>query len=283
MRVLITGGKGQLGSDITKIFKSKNLEVFSFSSKQLDITNISALHKITEEINPDILINCAAYTKVDDCETNMEKAFSVNAIGAKNCAIVAEKFNKTLFHISTDYIFNGNQKKPYIEYDSPAPLSIYAKSKFFGEQLVKEHCNKFFILRVAGVYGINGENFVKTIVNLAKSREELKVVNDQITTPTYTYEIANQILHILDSNEFGTYHCTCEGECSWYEFANHIISALNINCKIIPCSTDEFPRPAKRPSYSVLENFNLKLIKLNIMQNWQNAIENFLEKNASIL
>lgn len=279
MKILITGGSGQLGTDLTLILKNKSYTVYSFSSKDLDITVIDKFLKKTKELKPDIIINCAAYTNVDGCETEREKAFMVNAIGAKNCAIVADTVKSKLFHISTDYIFNGNKKSPYTEYDSPNPESVYATSKYFGENLIKEHYNNFFILRVAGVYGIHGNNFVKTIIKYAKEKDELKVVNDQVTTPTYTIDICNQIIKLLETDNYGVYHCSCEGECSWYEFTKFILNKLNINTKVVPCTTDEYPRPAKRPTYSVMENFNLKLLKINVMRHWQEAVTEFLSKH----
>ncbi len=282
MKVLIAGGRGQLGTDLTKILISNNIETFFYDSSELDITDINSIFKKINSASPDIIINCAAYTNVDNCESDIEKAFKVNALGAKHCAIAAETFNKKLIHISTDYVFNGKKKSPYTEYDKPEPLSVYANSKLHGEFLIKEHCKKFFILRVAGVYGIYGNNFVKTIIQYGKTKDMLKVVNDQITTPTYTIDIANQILQLIDSEFYGTYHATAEGECSWYEFTSFIFGKLNIRTKIIPCTTEEFPRPARRPSYSVLDNFNLKLINKNFMRHWKDGINDFLKKHFQV-
>ena len=282
MNILITGAKGQLGNDLSEILKKNHYNVFSFSSKKLDITNLKDFIKIADNISPNVIINCAAYTKVDDCETNINKAFFVNSIGAKNCAIVANIFNAKLFHISTDYIFDGKKGKSYTEFDLPNPESIYGKSKYYAEQLIKEHCNRFFILRVAGVYGINGENFVKTIVRLGQEKNSLKIVDDQITTPTYTVDISNQILKLIDTDLFGIYHATCEGQCSWYEFTISIFNKLNINIELIPCSVREFTRPAKRPLNSVLENFNLKLQQLNVMRHWQDSLSDFLNKHKKL-
>lgn len=276
MRILITGGKGQLGTDLTDFLSAQKYTVFSFSSKDIDITDIETFLKKAKEISPHIIINCAAYTRVDDCETNVEQAYKVNSLGAKNCAIVSNLLDCTLFHISTDYIFNGNQEKPYIEYDKPSPISIYGLSKYHGELQIKEHCSKFFILRVSGVYGKYGNNFIKTIINLSKKMKTLKVVNDQITTPTFTMDICQQIAKLLPLNCYGTYHASSEGSCSWYELTKKIFEILNIDAEVIPCTTEEFPRPARRPKYSVLENFNLKLLGLNIMPHWEESLKKFL-------
>ncbi len=277
MKVLITGGKGQLGSDLTIYLNSKNFEVISYSSKELDITNLELSLKIVKDIKPEVIINCSAYTAVDDCESNINKAYLVNAIGAKNIAIVSRKINAKLFHLSTDYVFDGKKKSPYTEYDFPNPISIYGKSKLAGEIEVINQTNDYFILRVSGVYGKYGKNFVKTMINLAKEKNEIKVVNDQIVTPTSTIEICKLISNLINTDHFGLYHATCEGECSWYEFTKYIFQLLNIKAKVVPCSTEEFPRPAARPKYSVLENFNLKLIGYNSFNNWKLAIKNFLK------
>ena len=283
MKILITGGKGQLGSDTTEVLKSNGNEVFSYSSNELNITDLDSLCKTVKNINPDIIINCAAFTEVDTCETDIEKAFAVNALGAKNCAIASALFDKKILHISTDYIFDGEKTFPYTEYDKPAPISVYGKSKLYGEKLLKEHCKKFFILRVAGVYGMSGKNFVKTIVNIGKTKKFLKVVDDQTTTPTYTVEIARQISDIIASDNYGTYHATCEGECSWFEFTKYIFAKLNIKTEVVPCKTTEFPRPAKRPAYSVLENFNLKLTGFRKMKHWKESLDEFLNNYGNQL
>jgi len=283
MKILITGGKGQLGSDTTEVLKSNGNEVFSYSSNELNITDLDSLCKTVKNINPDIIINCAAFTEVDTCETDIERAFAVNALGAKNCAIASALFDKKILHISTDYIFDGEKTFPYTEYDKPAPISVYGKSKLYGEKLLKEHCKKFFILRVAGVYGMSGKNFVKTIVNIGKTKKFLKVVDDQTTTPTYTVEIARQISDIIASDNYGTYHATCEGECSWFEFTKYIFAKLNIKTEVVPCKTTEFPRPAKRPAYSVLENFNLKLTGFHKMKHWKESLDEFLNSYGNQL
>lgn len=282
MKILITGANGQLGSDLVEFLKDK-YTILPYSSKQLDITNLNLFQKEIDRVMPDIIINCAAYTNVDDCESNIEKAYIVNSIGAKNCAIISNKFSIKLFHISTDYVFDGIAKEPYKEDDITNPISIYGKSKLSGENNIINHCNNFFILRTAGVYGINGKNFVKTIVNFAKDKKFLKVVNDQITTPTYTLEICKQILALLETEYFGIYHASSEGECSWYEFTKAILDELEINAQLTACSTNEFPRPAKRPKYSVLENFNLKIIGLNKFKHWKDALKDFLTKYKEVL
>ncbi len=277
MKILIAGGKGQLGSDLTLFLKDKNFQVYSFSSSEMDISNLNLSYKIAKDIKPDVIINCAAYTAVDECEENKNKAFLINTIGAKNISIISNELKAKLFHISTDYVFNGEKDSPYTEYDQPDPISIYGKSKYNGEILVKEHTQHFFILRVSGVYGKNGKNFVKTIINLAREKDELKVVNDQHITPTSTIEICKQIYKLLPTINFGLYHATCEGSCTWYEFTKYIFKILNIKTKVIPCTTEEFPRPAKRPKNSVLENYNLKLIGFNTFSQWQEAVKNFLK------
>ncbi len=277
MKILITGGKGQLGKELTLFLQEKNYEIFSFSSKEFDITNLDFCLKVVKDLKPEIIINCGAYTLVDECEKNVEKAFKVNSIGAKNMAIISNRLDIKLFHISTDYVFDGEKENSYNEYDNPNPINIYGKSKLFGETFVKEHTPYFFILRVSGVYGKYGKNFVKTIIQLAREKEVLKVVNDQRVTPTSTYEIAKNIYNLIETENFGLYHATCEGECTWYEFAKSIFEYMDIKVNIIPCTTEEFPRPAKRPRNSVLENFNLKLIGYNTFSHWKDSLLRFLK------
>jgi len=277
MKILITGAKGQLGTDLVKKMR-ENHDVFPYSSQELDITKLQKFDAEVEKIAPDIIINCAAFTDVDGCESNIERAYLVNSIGAKNCAIISNKYSLKLFHISTDYIFNGESEIPYKEDDIPEPISTYGKSKLSGEINIINHCNKFFILRTAGVYGANGNNFIKTILKIVKKNKFLKVVNDQITTPTYTVDICNQILKLLKTEYYGIYHASSEGFCSWYEFTKTILQYLDINADVVPCTTDEFLRPAKRPKYSVLDNFNLKLIGLNEFRYWKESLKEFLEK-----
>lgn len=290
MKILVTGGKGQLGSELHKILlsgkselgdipqKLQNAEVRCVDIDELDISNFDQVSDIVNSCMPEVIINCAAYTNVDKCETDSEQAFKVNSIGPRNLAIIAEKTNAKLIHISTDYVFEGNGIAPYYEWDLCNPQNTYGHTKYLGEQYVREFCTKYFIVRTSWLYGYHGNNFVKTIIKLAREKEELKVVNDQRGNPTNTVDLVHHLLKIADSTEYGLYHCTGNGECSWYDFACEIVQMADIKCSVLPCTTDDFVRKAKRPSYSSLENMMLKCTIGDEMRHWKLALKEFISK-----
>lgn len=294
MRILISGANGQLGKELTRILNTgfaeigeipctlKNADIINTDVDNLDITNINDVLSFVENERPQVIINCSAFTNVDLCETDKDTAFNVNSLGPRNLAIAAQKVNTKLIHISTDYVFSGDGNEPYCEYDICNPQSIYGKTKYLGEQYVKEFCSKYFIVRTSWLYGYEGNNFVKTIMNLAEQRESIKVVNDQRGNPTNANDLAYHILKLVDSNEYGIYHCTGNGECSWYDFACKIVEYANINCEVMPCTTEEFPRPAKRPSYSSLNNMMLKNTIGDKMRFWQDALKNFIKNYEGV-
>jgi dTDP-4-dehydrorhamnose reductase len=294
MKVLITGGKGQLASEILDNLitgvnelgeipnELKNSEITSVDVDELDITNLAQVKDFFENKRPQIVINCAAMTNVDGCESNLELAFKVNAIGARNLAIACNEFDAKLVHISTDYVFEGVGTVPYCEWDICNPQSIYGKSKFLGENYVKEMCKKYFVFRTSWLYGYYGNNFVKTIIKAANEKDSLKVVNDQRGNPTNAADLAFHILHACVTNEYGIYHCTGEGECSWYDFACKIVELAKIDCVVNPCTTDEFPRPAKRPAFSSLNNLMLKSTIGNQMRDWETALKEFINKKKEV-
>ena len=290
-KVIITGAKGQLGSSLVNMLKTKkskigevpkfydNLKILAFSSKEFDITNSESVLKVVQEEKPYAIINCAAYTDVDGCEDNVKKAFLVNALGARNLAIACEKENVKLIHISTDYVFEGEEKTAKIEGDIINPQNIYGKSKALGEMYVQNFCKRWFILRTSWVYGEHGNNFVKTIIKAAREKGVLNVVDDQIGTPTNVLDLSFAILKLAITEEYGIYHCSGEGQCSWYEFACEIIKCFNIDAKINGCSTDKFKRKAKRPKFSVLENLMLKTTIGEFVRDWKEALEEFAKEN----
>lgn len=294
MRILISGANGQLGKELTKILNTgfseigeipcilKNADIINTDVDNLDITNIDGVLSFVEDARPQAIINCSAFTNVDLCETEKDTAFNVNSLGPRNLSIAAQKVNAKLIHVSTDYVFSGDGIEPYCEYDKCNPQSIYGKTKYLGEQYVKEFCSKYFIVRTSWLYGYEGNNFVKTIMNLAKQRESIKVVNDQKGNPTNANDLAYHILKLVDSDEYGVYHCTGNGECSWYDFACKIVEYANINCEVMPCTTEEFPRPAKRPSYSSLNNMMLKNTIGDEMRFWQDALRNFIKNYEGV-
>ncbi|HHU72201.1 MAG TPA: dTDP-4-dehydrorhamnose reductase [Clostridiales bacterium] len=285
-KVLITGVSGQVGQAIYRILsRSNSYELFltnrtpniEHNIEELDISDERAVETIIDRIMPDIIINCAAFTAVDLCESEEDRAYEINALGPKYLAIAAERAGAVLVHLSSDYVFDGNALKPYIESDSTTPISAYGRTKLAGEAFVKENCKKYFILRPAWVYG-QGKNFVKTMVRLAESGKDIRVVSDQIGSPTSAIEIARVISFLVKTESYGIYHSTCEGSCSWYDFTMEIMKLAGKDVKVSPITTSEYPTAAKRPMYSVLENKALRERHNYVMKDWKEAFKEYWEK-----
>ncbi|MCC8043173.1 MAG: dTDP-4-dehydrorhamnose reductase [Oscillospiraceae bacterium] len=293
MKILITGSKGQLGTELTSCFirgyteigtpeilKKENV-VHSIDVDELDITDYNAVKALLERERYDVVINCAAYTNVDGCEENRDAAFKVNAIGPRNLAMACELIGAKLVHVSTDYVFAGNGTVPYTECDSGNPKSAYGSTKYMGEQYVREFCTKWFIVRTAWLYGYNGKNFVKTIMNAAKKFGKVKVVDDQRGNPTNAADLAHHIIKLLDTEQYGIYHGTGTGECSWYDFAAEIIRLAGIDAVVTPCTTEEYakdyPKTANRPKYSSLDNMMFRCTVGDEFRNWQDAIKCYID------
>ena len=289
MKILITGSNGQLGSELRKIIKAgrselgsipdniRNARLLCVDIDDVNIEDMEAVKAMVDSFAPDVIINCAAFTNVNQCETDRETAFKANAIGPRNLAVAAEQLGAKLIHMSTDYVFEGNGKKPYCEWNVCNPQSVYGYTKWLGEQYVRDFSTKYIIVRTAWLYGYDGNNFVKTIIKTAREKGALKVVDDQRGNPTNAVDLAHHLLKLADTNEYGVYHCTGDGECSWYEFACEIIRLAKIDCAITLCTTEEYPTPAKRPSYSSLENMMLKCTVGDEMRNWMDALAYFTE------
>lgn len=283
-KVLITGAKGQLGLELYKQLSKyeKEVQVIAASRADLDIIDFNQVKNRLVAIKPDIVINCAAYTAVDQCEKEHEKAYRVNALGPKHLAIMCNEIGAKLVHISTDYVFDGEVDFPRREDDRVAPQSIYGCSKLLGEEHVKNFSKKYFIIRTAWLYG-EGKNFVNTMLQLARSQEVLEVVGDQYGSPTSAKDLAKVIIELMQTEYYGIYHGTCEGQCSWYDFACKIFELKGIKVKVNKVSSEAFIRPAKRPKYSVLDNFMLKLYGMNSFRNWEEALRDYLkDKNKYI-
>ena len=274
MKILITGAYGMLGSDLREVLKDNELIITG--SKDLDITKENNVLQFIEDKKPEIVINAAAYTNVDNCETDYDNAYLVNAIGPKNLAVACNKLNIPLIHVSTDYVFDGSKTTPLSEEDKLGPKTAYGKTKLEGEKFVQENTKKYFILRTAWLFGINGKNFVKTMINLSKKNNVLKVVNDQKGCPTYCYDLALAIKQLLNSDKYGIYHLTNKGELSWYDFAKKIFELSNITINVKPVTTEEFPRPAPRPHYSVLSNQKWINAGFTPMKNYEDALKDYL-------
>jgi dTDP-4-dehydrorhamnose reductase len=279
MKILICGSDGQLGSDCVQVLQEPH-EVFALTLNELDITSSSDVDKVIGKYVPDIILNCAAYTAVDACETERESAWKVNVEGPKNLASCVTKYGGLLIHISSDYVFDGRKKppEPYVEDDEPNPLSCYGRTKLEGEVAVMQTTDRYIILRTAWLYGIHGRNFLKTILKIALRNpdEKLKVVNDQFGSPTWSYRLALQIAELIEKNGRGTYHATAEGYCTWYELAGYFLGEMGVQHSLIPCTSEEYPTPAIRPRNSILENQRLKKADINLMKNWSHDVDQFV-------
>lgn len=290
MRILITGCRGQLGNELQSIIKSGKSEigaqpkeiceadVIPVDIDELDITDLSAVEKFVTENKPDVIINSAAMTNVDGCETMQDVAFKVNAIGVRNLAMAAKKIGAKLIHVSTDYVFAGDGTKPYIEWDTVNPQSAYGASKALGEKYALSFNDKTFIVRTSWLYGYIGKNFVKTVRRVIREKGAITVVNDQRGNPTNANDLAHHILKLALTEEYGIYHCTGNGECSWYDFAKKIAEYSGFGDVVKPCTTEEYPSPTKRPAYSSLRNLALECSVGDEMRDWQVALEEYISK-----
>lgn len=277
MRILVTGANGQLGKDLVKILEDTH-EVYGCDRHALDITSTVQCKNVINKVNPDVVIHTAAYTAVDLAETEEDEAYKVNVFGTRNLTAAAEELGAKFCYISTDYVFDGNASKPYKEYDDTNPQSIYGKTKRAGEQLVQSLSSKYFIVRTSWVFGIHGTNFVKMMLNLSKERDTLKVVNDQIGSPTYTVDLSRFIAQLVETESYGIYHATNSGTCSWYDFACAIFEESGISIDIQPCLTEDFPRPAPRPKYSVMDHLSIRANGFEDLRNWREALRDFMRE-----
>lgn len=282
MKIIVTGSEGQLGKEILSKFNHSRFDITAVDLRDIDITKLDDVLEMYRKIRPDATINCAAYTNVDACESDFDTAFKVNAIGPRNLSIASKEVNSKIIHISTDYVFEGNgilknsDIRPYYEYDDTNPKTAYGKTKLEGEKFVKLFNDKHFIIRTAWLYG-EGKNFVKTMLEISKTKDEINVVNDQRGTPTSTIELASMIEYLIDTENYGLFHGTCEGQCTWYDFTREIFRRRGIKTVVHPCTTEEYPRPAPRPGYSVLENYMLKMTSDHMFKEWQEALEIYLK------
>ncbi len=291
MNILITGAKGQLGSELVKILgegRSEKRElpplylgnnIVAVDVDELDITSAESVDSYFALSKPSLVFNCAAMTNVDGCESNEKAANQVNAIGPKNLAVASSRYGSRLIHVSTDYVFSGDSAKPYEETDEPSPKTVYGRTKLDGERFVLENCRNSCVCRTAWLYGYVGNNFVKTILRLSREKKELTVVSDQVGNPTSAVDLAFQLVLLAASNETGIFHCTCNGEAvSWNAFAKRIVEKSGLDVPVKACLTDEFPRPARRPAYSALDNRHLRETIGDSMRDWREALDSFLEQ-----
>ena len=279
MKVLVTGVKGQLGFDVVNELEKRGHTAIGVDVDTMDITNSEQVESVIKANMPEAVIHCAAYTAVDLAEDNKELCDKINGEGTENIAKVCKEINAKLMYISTDYVFNGEGERPWQPDDTVTiPLNEYGYSKYLGEQAVQKYVKDFYIVRIAWVFGINGKNFVKTMLNVGKNHDTVRVVNDQIGSPTYTYDLARLLVDMIQTDKYGRYHATNEGLCSWYEFACEIFRQAGMDeVKVTPVDSDGFPAKAKRPSNSRMSKEKLTENGFERLPSWQNALERYLK------
>ena len=282
MRVLVTGAKGQLGSDLLCELSNRNIDAIGIDIDDLDITDSEATKEVIEKINGekklDAIIHCAAYTAVDAAEDNEALVTKINAEGTKNIAKVAKALDLSMMYISTDYVFDGEGERPWEPDDNRAPLNVYGMAKYKGELYVEELLEKYFIVRISWVFGLHGNNFIKTMIRLGKERGAVSVVNDQIGSPTYTPDLSRLLVDMILTDKYGRYHATNEGLCSWYEFACEIFKQANLDVAVTPVSSDAFPVKAKRPHNSRMDKSKLTKNGFELLPSWQDALKRYLSE-----
>ncbi len=277
MKVFVTGVKGQLGHDVVNELEKRGHTAIGVDIEEMDITDKDAVKRVITQASPEAVIHCAAYTAVDAAEEQAELCHRVNGLGTENIAEVCKELNCKLMYISTDYVFNGQGTRPWEPDDERAPLNVYGQTKYEGE-LAVEALEKYFIVRIAWVFGVNGKNFIKTMLNLGKTRDHLTVVDDQVGSPTYTYDLARLLVDMIETEKYGRYHATNEGICSWYEFACEIFKKAGIEITVSPVSSNEYPAKAKRPQNSRMDKSKLKEMGFKPLPTWQDALERYLKE-----
>jgi dTDP-4-dehydrorhamnose reductase len=286
MKVAVIGGNGQLGRDVISAFAAEGHAVANLTHENVEVSSLESVRTALGAVRPEVVVNTAAFHHVEKCEAEPGLAFAINGLGARNLAQVTEEAGATLLHISTDYVFDGRKRSPYTEEDAPAPLNVYGNTKLSGEFFVRSTNPRHFVVRCSAIYGENpcrakgGLNFVELMLKLSKERKELRVVDDEFVSPTPTEQIARQLVALSRSSDYGLYHATAEGSCSWFEFASAIFELTKTSVHLEPARPGEFPAKVPRPKYSVLENRALKSKSLNVFTHWKEALENYLARRA---
>lgn len=285
MRVLIIGARGQLGTDLVRVLSDWN--VTATTSAELDVRDFAGTRRKLLDLRPELVINTSAFHRVDDCEDEADRAFLVNVHAVRNLAKVCAEMDTVLTHFSTDYVFAGDHAQPYAENDLPGPLSVYGGSKLAGEHMVRAYCPRHFVVRTCGLYGVagtsgKGGNFVETMLRLARDGKPIRVVNDQVLTPTYTLDLAMKIKELVRTDAFGLYHLTSQSSCSWFEFAGKVFELADVQPDFGPTTTAAFAAKARRPAYSVLDNTRLCALGLCDMRPWQEALAAYMHEKGHV-
>ncbi len=278
-RLLVTGAGGMLGQALTACLESRGHQVVAMPREKLDVTNYEQVINKVNEFTPDMVLHCAAYTKVDQAESEPDLAFFINGYGTENLAVACNHLNIPLLYISSDYVFDGEQDRPYTTWDDTRPLSIYGKTKLAGEKAVIRHLRRFFIVRTSWLYGPNGKNFVETILQIADEGKPLRVVSDQIGSPTCTLSLSETIADLIETERWGVYHASDDGITSWYEFAKEILLGRDVS--VTPIQTKDMPRPATRPKYSVMDKTTLINTIGRELPPWQESLHSYLQLRKS--
>ena len=277
MRILVTGVKGQLGYDVMNELARRGHTGIGVDVEEMDITDAAKVEQVIKESDVEAVVHCAAYTAVDAAEDNVEICRKINAEGTENIAKVCKELDLKMIYISTDYVFNGEGTRPWEPDDEREPLNVYGQAKYEGELAVEKYLEKYYIVRIAWVFGVNGKNFIKTMLNLAETHDELSVVNDQIGSPTYTYDLAKLLVDMVETDKYGRYHATNEGLCTWYEFATEIFRQAGKEITVHPVTSEQFPTKAKRPHNSRLNKDKLEANGFDRLPTWQDALNRYLK------
>ncbi|HIX16299.1 MAG TPA: dTDP-4-dehydrorhamnose reductase [Candidatus Hungatella pullicola] len=278
MKVLVTGVKGQLGHDVVNELEKRGHQAVGVDIEEMDITDEASVNQVIRENLPEAVIHCAAYTAVDAAEDNVELCRRVNGDGTRNIAKVCRDLDIKMMYISTDYVFNGQGTRPWEPDDHREPLNVYGQTKCEGELAVEENLEKYFIVRIAWVFGVNGKNFIKTMLNLGKTRDTLTVVADQIGSPTYTYDLSRLLVDMIETDKYGRYHATNEGLCSWYEFACEIFRQAGMKVNVLPVESKDYPAKATRPMNSRMSKEKLTENGFKLLPPWQDALSRYLKE-----
>ena len=289
MKIALIGANGQLGSDLARVVPARGHDLVPLAHADVEVTDAGSVEAMMQRHRPDIVLNMAAFHKVDSCEDEVEKTFAVNVYGVRNVALACRAHGAALVHMSTDYVFGGDKTRstPYVESDTPAPINVYGISKLTGEHFVCYILDRYFIFRVSGLYGVAGSsgkggNFVELMLRLAREGKEIRVVDDQRLTPTYTVDLAQQIAAVIEAEHCGLYHATSQGNCTWYRFAAEIFRQSGLSPNLSRAKTGDFGEKATRPAYSVLENKALQEIGLDMMRPWQEALADYLQERQTV-
>ena len=278
MKILVTGIKGQLGYDVVKALKLRGHQPIGVDREEMDLMNDNMIQDFIMNLKPEAIIHCAAYTAVDQAEEEVEICYQINAEAVRVIAECAKALDIVMIYISTDYVFDGTKESEYVETDTPNPINVYGASKLKGEQYVQQLLKKFYIVRISWVFGINGKNFIKTMQRLGKEQNQLNIIHDQFGSPTYTADLAPLLVDMIETNQYGIYHVTNEGYCSWYEFATEIFKQSQLDVTLHPITTDQYKTKAKRPLNSKMSKQKLSDYGFHRLPTWQEALKNYLNQ-----